>query len=126
MRVRATFITSLVLSFVVVAASAAMVRAVGECQELIFGLQGTTQSVVILGKKAEGDRANLQGKLNEALVKLNEEKPCDAVAKLNDFIAKVQQLAGAGRISADDAALLTGDANAAIACILSDGTVCGL
>ena len=35
----------------------------------------------------------VQGKLNEALVKLNEEKPCDAVGKLNDFIAKVQQLA---------------------------------
>lgn len=105
------------------AAVAVQATTVSECQAIIAGLKTKTQSVVIAGKSAETkDRPTLILKLDEAALKLDQAKFCDAVAKLNDFKVKVNQLTAAGRINQDPAAGTTAqellaDADAAIACV---------
>jgi hypothetical protein len=67
--------------------------------------------------------------LNEAAIKLDQAKFCDAIQKLNDFKLKVQELAAAGKIGFEDANQLSGDADKARECVLnvatSSGTACG-
>lgn len=121
--------------------SANVVRAetVSECQQLIASLKTETQSVAITGKSAEKDRTGLIGKLDNASLSLDRGKFCDAIQKLNDFKAKINQLIAAGSINqnptdANGVSLVTGqelltDADAAINCInqlqiQSTGTGC--
>ena len=105
-----------------VAAPLAHATTVSEVQAMLTSLKTKTTSVVITGKAADKDRAGLLDKLNEASLKVDQAKFCDAVAKLNDFKVKVNQLIAAGKINQDPALGTTGtellsDADATIASI---------
>src|SRR5215213_2793125 len=113
---------SLPLTSVVTAAPADAVVAITpiiDCsatsiQQGITDLQKAVTSLQITGKNAATDRANLLGKLSAASAKIVQGKPLDAAAKLRDFVAKINQLAAAGRISLVDAQALTAAATALI------------
>lgn len=106
-----------------VAAPVAQATTVTEAQAMISSLKAKTTSVVISGKSAETkDRPGLLDKLNEASLKVDQAKFCDAIGKLNDFKVKVNQLIAAGKINQDPAAGTTGqellnDADATIAAL---------
>ena len=117
-------------AFVVRQASASMVQ---DCQTLITALRADTEAVVITGKNADKNRAGLLGKLDAASADLAKGKLCGAIAKLNDFRNKVNQLIASGSINTDPAVGVTGqdlvnDATEAIACIealvAQSGTTC--
>ena len=119
---------------VMFAAVVAHATTVSECQAIIAGLKTKTQAVAIAGRSAETkDRPGLILKLDEANLKLDQAKFCDSIQKLNDFKARVNQLAAAGRINQDPnagttAQELLADADAAIACVndlvTQSGTTC--
>jgi hypothetical protein len=90
---------------------------VSECKAMIDALILETQAVAISGMNAERNRTGLLGKLSNAEVKLDQGKFADAIQKLDDYEAKVSQLAASGSISAADANLLLSGADDAIACI---------
>src|ERR1044072_933080 len=95
---------------------------VTEVQAMLASLKTRTEGIVITGKSAEKDRAGLLGKLNEASLKVDQAKFCDAIAKLNDFKVRVNALIAAGKINQDPAAGTTGtellnDADATIAAL---------
>jgi hypothetical protein len=92
-------------------------QAAEDCQSLIAALRADTEAVQLVGKNASKDLSGLLAKLDESIVKLDEGKFCDSIAKLADFKARVQQLSGAGKLPADAADQLSGDADAAIACV---------
>ncbi|HEX5873589.1 MAG TPA: hypothetical protein VFY60_03015 [Pyrinomonadaceae bacterium] len=105
-----------------VAAPMANATTITEVQAMLTSLKAKTTSVVITGKSAEKDRTGLLDKLNEASLKLDQGKFCDAIAKVNDFKARVNALITAGRINQDPAAGTTGqellaDADAIIAAL---------
>ena len=105
-----------------VAAPLAQATTVTEVQAMIASLRTKTEGVVITGKSAEKDLNGLLAKLNEAALKVDQGKFCDAVVKLNDFKARVNQLIAAGRINQDPALGTTGqelinDADATIAAL---------
>ena len=105
-----------------VAAPLAQATTISEVQAMITSLKEKTTSVVITGRSADKDRTGLLGKLNEASLKVDQAKFCDAIAKLNDFKVRVNQLIAAGKINQDPAAGTTGqellnDADATIAAI---------
>lgn len=86
-----------------VAAPLAHATTITEVQAMISALKTKTETVTITGKSAERDRANLLNKLNEAALKVDQGKFCDAVAKLNDFKVKVNSLIADGQINQDPA-----------------------
>lgn len=105
-----------------VAAPLAQATTVTEVQAMLTSLKAKTTSVIITGKSAEKDRTGLLDKLNEASLKVDQAKFCDAIAKLNDFKARVNALIAAGKINQDPAAGTTGqelvnDADAIIAAL---------
>ena len=117
----ATLAFVLSLAFVTIQVNASTVS---ECQALIAALRTETESVVIVGKNAEKNRAGLVTKLDGASVALDRVKLCDAIRKLTDYRNKVNQLIASGSINADPAAGVTGQdlvngANEAIACVQS-------
>jgi hypothetical protein len=99
--------------------SVASATTAADCEAKIQSLRDQTTTVAISGQNAEIDRAGLLGKLNEASAKLEAGKSADAVLKLEDFKAKVQQLEDAGKVFPEDAARLKAGADDAIACINS-------
>ena len=106
-----------------VAAPLAHATTVTEVQAMLTSLKAKSTSVIITGKSAETkDRPGLLDKLNEATLKVDQAKFCDAIAKLNDFKARVNALIAAGKINQDPAAGTTGqellnDADATIAAL---------
>ena len=96
---------------------------VTEVQAMISSLKTKTTTVIITGKSAENkDRPGLIAKLDEAALKVDQAKFCDAIAKLNDFKVRVNALIAAGRINQDPALGTTGqellnDADATIAAL---------
>ena len=90
-------------------------------QQGITDLQNAVTSLQITCKNAATDRANLLGKLSAASTKIVQGKPLDAAAKLRDFVAKIDQLAAAGRISLVEAQALTAAATALINCLDPNG-----
>ena len=119
-----------------VAAPLAHATTVTEVQAMITSLRTKTEGVVITGKSADKDLNGLLAKLNEAALKVDQAKFCDAIAKLNDFKARVNALIVAGRINQDPALGTTGqdllnDADASIAAlndlqVQSTGAPCAL
>jgi hypothetical protein len=108
-------------------------QSIGECQALITALRVETSDpaqVQIAGKNAEKDRAGLVSKLTEASIKLDQAKFCDAIAKLNDFKSRVQELVAAGKLAFETGEGLNADADRAIACVAgvanSAGVPCGM
>lgn len=81
---------------------------VTEVQAMIASLKTKTETVIITGKAADKDRAGLLGKLDEASLKLDQAKFCDAAAKVNDFKNKVNALIASGKINQDPALGTTG------------------
>jgi hypothetical protein len=126
----------LVVLAMFVAAPLAHATTVTEVQAMIGTLKTKTEGVVITGKSADKDLNGLVGKLNEAALKVDQGKFCDAVVKLNDFKVRVNALIVAGRINQDPAAGTTGqellnDADATIAALnqlqtQSTGAACTL
>jgi hypothetical protein len=106
-----------------VAAPLAHATTVTEVQAMLASLKTKTTTVTITGKSAETkDRPGLIGKLDEAILKVDQAKFCDAIAKLNDFKARVNALIAAGKINQDPALGTTGqellnDADATIAAL---------
>ena len=106
-----------------VAAPLAHATTVTEVQAMLASLKAKTETVTITGKAAETkDRPGLFEKLNESILKVDQAKFCDSVAKLNDFKTRVNALIAAGRINQDPALGTTGqelvnDADAIIAAL---------
>jgi len=105
-----------------VAAPLAHATTITEVQAMLASLRTKTETVAITGKSADKDRAGLIAKLDEAILKVNQAKFCDAIAKLNDYKARVNALIVAGRINQDPALGTTGqellnDADAIIAAL---------
>jgi len=105
-----------------VAAPLAQATTITEVQAMITSLKAKTTSVLITGKSAEKDRTGLLDKLNEASLKVDQAKFCDAIAKLNDYKARVNALIVAGKINQDPNLGTTGqellnDADAIIAAL---------
>jgi len=119
-----------------VAAPLVQATTITEVQAMIAALKAKTETVLITGKSADKDRAGLLDKLNEATLKVDQAKFCDAIVKLNDFKAKVNALIAAGKINQDPALGTTGqelltDADAIIAALndlqtQSTGAPCAL
>lgn len=119
---RKSFAAVLMLAALFVAAPLAQATTVTEVQAMIASLKTKTEPVLITGKQADKDRAGLLGKLNEASLKVDQAKFCDAVAKLNGFKVSVNALIAAGKINQDPALGTTGqellnDADATIAAL---------
>ena len=116
-----------VLFAVAMFAAAPLVHAttVTEVQAMIASLKTKTETVVITGKQADKNRLRLLGKLNEASLKVDQAKFCDAIVKLNDFKVAVNALITDGQINQinQDPALgttgteLLADADATIAAL---------
>ena len=105
-----------------VAAPLAHATTITEVQAMLASLKAKTTTVTITGKQADKDRAGLLDKLNEATLKVDQAKFCDAIAKLNDFKVRVNALIAAGKINQDPSLGTTGqelltDADAIIAAI---------
>ena len=97
--------------------SPAVAQTAADCQAQIASLKTETSALTITGKNADKELAGLVRILDAASTELGKGKNADAATKLSDFKVKVQNLAGAGRISGDSASSLTGKADSAIACI---------
>ena len=117
------------LTVAVGTASIAYAQSISDCQALLVALRVKAQSVPLTGQNADRERAGLVNKLNEAAIKLNQAKFCDSLVKLNDFEVKLQQLASAGKITFEDAEVLSRDAATASQCVqnvaTSAGVACG-
>ena len=96
---------------------------VTEVQAMLANLKTKTTTVAITGKAAETkDRPGLLEKVDESVLKLDQGKFCDSVAKINDFKVRVNALIAAGKINQDPALGTTGqelltDADAIIAAL---------
>ena len=104
-----------------VSAPLAQATTITEVQAMLASLKTKTETVVLTGKAAETkDRPGLLEKINEAVLKVDQAKFCDAVQKLNDFKVRVNALIAAGKINQDPTVGTTGqdllnDADAIIA-----------
>ena len=87
------------------------------CSDQFAVLRADTQDVTITGGKVEKERAGLVKLVDDAQALASIGKTADAVNKLRNFTVKVDQLEAAGRLSAESAALLRGDAADTIACL---------
>ena len=133
---RKSFAALLMALALFVAAPLAHATTVTEVQAMLASLRTKTETVLITSKQADKDRAGLLGKLNEASLKVDQAKFCDAVAKLNGFKVSVNALIAAGKINQDPALGTTGqellnDADATIAALnelqtQSTGAPCAL
>lgn len=92
---------------------------VGDCQGLITTLRADTDAASFSGRYAAKDEQGLTQRLDAASDKLDRGKVADAIAKLNDYISKVNSLAAAGKLDAGDASDLLSGANGVITCINS-------
>ena len=101
----------LALSFPIVAASA---TSTADCTAQIESLRTQVGTAEFANEK---DAATLDSKLVAAEQKLAAGKPADAVAKLTDFRTRIEQLAAADKVNADDAQALIVGADQAIGCI---------
>ena len=91
------------------------------CQTQIDALIALTVGAPIISKNAR-DRDGLVKILSDENALLGVGKNADAATKLTNYIVKVEQLEGAGRIDAAAGDLLITGANEAIGCINAVGT----
>lgn len=108
-----------VLSGLLLTPSSAQATTITECQALIDLVRLTLDGAVIEGGNPELTRASLESKLDGAKIKLDQGKVCDALQKLKQFRAKVEELRDADKpkISQEDAQSLIAAVNDAIACV---------
>ena len=105
------------IALAVVGFASAPAAAATTCQERFDVLEADTQSVTITAGKVDKERAGLLKLIEDAEALAALGKTSDAINKLLDYEVKVDQLAAAGRISAESAAQLRADAEATIACL---------
>jgi 4-hydroxy-3-methylbut-2-enyl diphosphate reductase IspH len=108
MKKKISFAAILFAVAMLVAAPMAQATTVTEVQAMIASLKTKTETVAITGKQADKERAGLLGKLNEASLKVDQAKFCDAIQKLNNFKTSVNALITAGRINQDSTLGTTG------------------
>ena len=104
-------------SVVAAGGSAASADPVTACGDQLAQLQSDVASVPITGGKVDTERAGLVKMVEDATALVEAGKAPDAVVKLTNLQTKVDQLAAAGRISTESAALLTADIGAARECL---------
>ena len=131
---KASFAAILFAIAMMVAAPVAQATTITEVQAMIASLKTKTETIVLTGKQADKERLSLLAKVNEASLKLDQAKFCDAIQKLNDFKTSINHLITVGRINQDPAAGTTAqellnDVDAAIAGLndlqlQSTGAVC--
>jgi hypothetical protein len=107
----------LLVSAVVAGAPAANADTLTACEGQLTQLQGDVLTVPITGGKADKERAGLVKLVEDATALVDVGKTGDAVVKLTNLQTKVDDLAAAGRISGESAALLTGDISSATECL---------
>lgn len=98
---KASFAAILFAIAMMVAAPAAQATTITEVQAMIASLRTKTETVALSGKQADKERLTLLSKVNEASLKLDQAKFCDAIVKLNDFKASVNRLITVSRINQD-------------------------
>ena len=76
--------------------------------------------VPITSGKVDKERAGLVKLVDDATTLVNVGKTADAIVKLTNLQTKVDELAAAGRISPESAALLTADISSATACLSAE------
>jgi len=108
MKKKISFAAILFAVAMLVAAPMAQATTVTEVQAMLASLKTKTETVAITGKQADKERAGLLGKLNEASLKVDQAKFCDAIQKLNNFKTSVNALITAGRINQDSTLGTTG------------------
>lgn len=118
---RKLFVIPLLAMAAVAFASVPATASAAACQEQFGALEADTQSVAITSGKVDKERAGLLKLVADAEALTAAGKTADAVTKLRDYEVKVGQLETAGRISAESAAQLRADAEAAIACLQPAG-----
>ena len=100
-----------------VAAAALATASVTTCTDRLTVLSNDVATVPITSGKVDKERAGMVKLVGDVTALLASGKVADALVKLENLQTKVDELAAAGRISADSAALLTADVQAATACI---------
>ena len=100
-----------------VATAALATASVTTCTDELTALGTDVAAAPITSGKVEKERAGLVKLVGDATALLESGKVTDALVKLANLQTKVDELAAAGRISAESAALLTADVRAATACI---------
>ena len=116
-RLLAALAAVLFLSALTAGAPAAGADTATRCGEDHAQLQRDVLLVPITGGKVDKERAGLVKLVEDATALVDAGKPADAVVKLTNLQTKVDELAAAGRISTDSAALLTTDIAAATVCL---------
>ena len=118
-------IIGMAIAFPMIVATSASATTVGECDALIGVVKSQLAATEIEGRNADRNRAGLEGKLDNASIKLNQAKFSDSIQKLTDFGYTVDDLAtpkikkGVSdyKMTPEDAAELISGANEAIGCI---------
>ena len=107
----------LLMSAVVAGAPAANADTVTTCGDQLTQLHGDVLAVPITGGKVDKERAGMVKLVEDATALVTVGKTADAIVKLTNLQTKVDDLAAAGRISGESAALLTADISSATECL---------
>ena len=110
----------LLVSAVVAGAPAANADTVATCGDQLTQLRSDVLVVPITSGKVDKERAGLVKLVDDATTLVNVGKTADAIVKLTNLQTKVDELAAAGRISPESAALLTADISSATACLSAE------
>lgn len=107
----------LLVSAVVAGAPAANADTVTTCGDQLTQLHSDVLAVPITGGKVDKERAGMVKLVEDATALVTVGKSADAIVKLTNLQTKVDDLAAAGRISGESAALLTADISSATGCL---------
>ena len=107
----------LLVSAVVAAAPAANADTVITCGDQLTQLRSDVLAVPITSGKVDKERAGMVKLVEDATTLVTVGKTADAIVKLTNLQTKVDELAAAGRISGESAALLTADISSATECL---------
>lgn len=102
-------------------AGATAASAATACGEQLALLRSDVVAVPITGGKIDKERAGLVKLVDDATSLADTGKTGDAIVKLTNLQSKVDELASAQRISAESAAVLTGDRSSASHCLAVEG-----
>lgn len=87
------------------------------CGDQLTQLHSDVLAVPITGGKVDKERAGMVKLVEDATALVTVGKSADAIVKLTNLQTKVDDLAAAGRISGESAALLTADISSATGCL---------
>lgn len=116
-RLLSTLAGVLLVSAVVAGAPAANADTVTTCGDQLTQLHSDVLAVPITGGKVDKERAGMVKLVEDATTLVTVGKTADAIVKLTNLQTKVDDLAAAGRISGESAALLTADISSATECL---------